>query len=303
MPKAVLSIKEKVNVIEIHKNEKLSVRELAKKCKISKTQAACIVKNKDQILKLWDTNVNPERKKSMLSPKGLCIDKLCYEWFVKARNKAIPLSGTLIRSKAKEIAENMNFADFSASSGWLERFKKRHNISFRTISGEAASVNQNDVINFTEKVPSLIEGYDSRDIYNADETGLFFRALPDKTFALKGETCAGGKMAKDRLTILHCANMAGEKERLFVIGKAAKPRAFRNINLTNLPVTWRSNKKAWMTSELMTDFLVQFDRKMQIQERKVLLFLDNATSHPRDLKLKNVKVIFSHQTQQLFVNH
>ena len=31
MPKAVLSIKEKVNVIEIHKNEKLSARELAKK--------------------------------------------------------------------------------------------------------------------------------------------------------------------------------------------------------------------------------------------------------------------------------
>ena len=107
--------------------------------------------------------------------------------------------------------------------------------------------------------------------------------LPDKTFALKGETCTGGKMAKDRLTILHCVNMAGEKERLFVIGKAAKPRAFRNINLNNLPVTWRSNKKAWMTSELMTK--AEFYRKMQIQERKVLLFLDNATSHPRDLKL------------------
>lgn len=63
MPKAVLTIKDKVNVIEIHKNEKLSVRELAKKCKISKTQAGCIIKNKDQILRLWDTDVNPERKK------------------------------------------------------------------------------------------------------------------------------------------------------------------------------------------------------------------------------------------------
>lgn len=292
MPKAVLTIKDKVNVIEIHKNEKLSVRELAKKCKISKTQAGCIIKNKDQILRLWDTDVNPERKRSMLKPKGLNIDKLCYEWFVKARNKGIPLSGTLIRSKAKEIAEKLNYVDFSASSGWLERFKKRHNITFRAISGEAANVNQDVVKSFTEKVPSLIEGYDSRDIYNADETGLFFRALPDKTFALKGVKCTGGKMAKDRLTILHCVNMAGEKERLFVIGKAAKPRAFRNINLNNLPVTWRSNKKAWMTSDLMTDFLVQFDRKMHLQERKVLLFLDNAASHPRDLKLQNVKVIF-----------
>ncbi|XP_067620077.1 uncharacterized protein [Eurosta solidaginis] len=156
----------------------------------------------------------------------------------------------------------------------------------------AGSVNQDDVKSFCAKVPYLIEGYDSRNIYNADETGLFFRALPDKTFALKGEECTGGKLAKDRLTILHCVNVAGEKERLFVIGKSARHRAFRNINLNNLPATWRSNKKAWMASDLMTDFLVQFDRKMQLQERNVVLFLDNAASHPRDLKLKNVKVIF-----------
>ena len=39
---------------------------------------------------------------------------------------------------------------------------------------------------------SLIEEYDLQDIYNDDETGLFSRALPDKTFALKGEKCTGG---------------------------------------------------------------------------------------------------------------
>jgi hypothetical protein len=44
-------------------------------------------------------------------------------------------------------------------------------------------------------------GYEPRDVYSADETGLFFNLLPDRTFAYKGETCHGGKHSKDRLTV------------------------------------------------------------------------------------------------------
>ena len=59
------------------------------------------------------------------------------------------------------------------------------------------------------------------DVYNADESGLFFRALPNRTLALNSEKCAGSKLSKERLTILFCVNMLGEKEKLLVIGKAA----------------------------------------------------------------------------------
>ena len=34
-------------------------------------------------------------------------------------------------------------------------------------------------------------GYGARDVFNADETGLFFRLLPDKTLLFKGEDCQG----------------------------------------------------------------------------------------------------------------
>ena len=62
------------------------------------------------------------------------------------------------------------------------------------------------------KLPSLINGYLPRDIYNADETGLYFKALPNKTMTLKNEKCTGGKLSRERITILHCVNMAGDKE-------------------------------------------------------------------------------------------
>jgi len=76
----------------------------------------------------------------------------------------------------------------------------------------------------------LREGYDDAEIYNCDETGLFFKMLPNKTFKFKGETYSGGEMFKDRLTVLVCANMTGtSKKNLFVVGKSKTPRCFKNI--------------------------------------------------------------------------
>ena len=97
-------------------------------------------------------------------------------------------------------------------------------------------------------------GYEPRNIYNMDETGLFYRALPDKTLRVKGEACSGGKKSKDRITLALCVNMEAEFEKLLVIGKSAKPRCFKNIRQAKLPMTWRFNKKAWMNSVLFTGF-------------------------------------------------
>jgi hypothetical protein len=75
-----------------------------------------------------------------------------------------------------------------------------------------------------------LEGYEPRDVYNADETGLFFNALPDRTLAYKGETCHGGKHSKDRLTVLICVNSYGsDKQVLIVIGKSSKARCFKDF--------------------------------------------------------------------------
>ena len=89
-----------------------------------------------------------------------------------------------------------------------------------------------------------------------------------------------------------CCNMVGDFETAVVIGKAKKPRCFKNIDVRKLSVSWRSNKKAWMTTEIMSDWLVELDNKMKKQKRKIILFMDNATSHPDYLKLKNANLVF-----------
>lgn len=49
-----------------------------------------------------------------------------------------------------------------------------------------------------------------------------------------------------------------------------------------------------MTTELMERILMRLDRKVQYDDRKVLLFIDNVPSHPEILqsKLSNIKFIF-----------
>lgn len=137
----------------------------------------------------------------------------------------------------------------------------------------------------------MLLAYSPENIFNADETGLFFRALPEKTLSLKGETCIGGKVSKERLTILLCCSMSGEKLMPLVIGKAARPRCFKGVDINKLPVEWSNNRKSWMTREIMTAWLEKIDKSMQRKNRKIVLFIDNAASHPR-ITLKNIELVF-----------
>ena len=51
----------------------------------------------------------------------------------------IPVSGPILTIKAKELALKLGHQDFICSSGWLQRFKSRHDIVFRKIPGEEES--------------------------------------------------------------------------------------------------------------------------------------------------------------------
>jgi hypothetical protein len=83
--------------------------------------------------------------------------------------------------------------------------------------------------------------------------------------------------------------MEGEMEKPFVIGKAAKPKCFKNLKINNLAVIWRNNKKAWMTAATMEEWLNMFNAKMKKENRNVIHFLDNATCHTK-VTFSNVKI-------------
>ena len=58
---------------------------------------------------------------------------------MNARERNVPIGGYIIREKALDFAKELNITDFKASDGWLDRWKNRHNVVFRAISGEERS--------------------------------------------------------------------------------------------------------------------------------------------------------------------
>ena len=171
---------------------------------------------------------------------------------MNARERNVPIGGYIIRENALDFAKELNITDFKASDGLLDRWKNRHNVVFRAISGEERSCTEEMTASWAQTyLPMILSRYDLRDIYNAGEFGLFYQQLPTKSFHLKGERCAGGKFSKVHLTGLAAGNVAVEKLPMFVIGKAEKPRCFKGV--TSLPCRYKPQRKSWMDSEIFSD--------------------------------------------------
>ncbi len=122
-----------------------------------------------------------------------------------------------------------------------------------------------------------------------DETGLLWKGVPNCSLVLQGEKCKAGKLAKERLTIALLCLATGEKFKPLVIGKSQMPRAFDKRLLRR--IIWKANSKAWMTGMIFLEYLQKFNTKMQIENWKALILLDNIPFHP-EMEFSNVKLIF-----------
>ncbi|XP_033124697.1 tigger transposable element-derived protein 4-like [Anneissia japonica] len=192
----------------------------------------------------------------------------------------------MLLTKANYFANELGHeADVKMS--WISRFKVRYCIGKIQKAGETAGVNMQSVNEWTEgKLKDILNRYEASDIYNADETGLFWQMLPEKSLGFIGKEYHGGKQAKTRITVLVAANMDGsDKLPLFVIGKSKNPRAYKNVK--KLPVKYTNNKKAWMTGVLFESWLNKLNSKRRLSGRKIAMVVDNCTAHPQ-VELTNV---------------
>ncbi|KAF7695757.1 Tigger transposable element-derived protein 4 [Cucumispora dikerogammari] len=119
--------------------------------------------------------------------------------------------------------------------------------------GTEALVNQNTTSDWRQKVlPEILQNYRPENIYNADETSLYFKLLPNKSICLAG---ASGKFHKDsklRVTLLLCVNYT-EQTKLtpLVVGKSRNLRYFKGVK--SLPIVYHSNSSSWMTFKIFNN--------------------------------------------------
>ena len=73
------------------------------------------------------------------------MNELTWEWFKDATTRRLPVSGPMLRERALKFASELGNVEFKASNGWLEAFRKRHQIVFGKMNGESGDVNE-DVV-------------------------------------------------------------------------------------------------------------------------------------------------------------
>ncbi|KAM7312005.1 tigger transposable element-derived protein 4 [Ixodes scapularis] len=269
-----LPLARKVEILEEVKAAKLSKAANARKFGIAKSTLSGIVKDEKKRLDAYnDGDFAPKRKRMRTVAHGN-LEAVLIAWIRRARSDYLPVNGTVLRAKAEGILQRLNI-DCSCSDGWLDRFRKRHELVFRSIVGEAATVDKAACDDWRlTKMTHLLEEYEPGDIYNDYETALYYQLLPKKMLSFVGGVCTGGKRNKLRITMLLGANMSGiDKLRLLVIGKAKSPRCFKNVK--TLPVSYIANSKSWMTQALFKQWLWKVDRRFVKEKGKVLFLVDN----------------------------
>ena len=224
------SLEEKVKIITYaEENPQLGSRKLAAEFGCGRTCIQTLMKQKEVIMTDWKCSENSSLKKKGKSEEYQDINNAIWRWFCMAREALIPVSGPMIQEEALQIALKLNVAEFTASNGWLEKWKNRHNVKQFSVAGEDGQVNAETLESWAERLPEIVKGYELKDIWNADETGLFWRALPDKSLSVSKGRCKSGKYAKQRITVLLIANALCEKETPVIIGHSQKPRCFKNV--------------------------------------------------------------------------
>lgn len=293
--------------------EKLS--QIAKALGLAVSTVATIRDNKEKI-KANSQIATPLRASRLTRHRSAVMEtmeRLLHVWLEDQSQRNVPLSVTIIQEKAKSLFDDLQrerggssqTEKFSASKGWFVRFKERHFLPHFNMDGTAPG---NKGV-YPEVLRSIIEEgkYTPQQVFNVDETGLYWKRMPEGMFISVEEKAEPGfKPSKDRLMLLLGGNAAGDfKLKPLLVYHLENPRSLKGYSKPNLPVIWRSNKKAWATRSIFQEWFIYFFcpavEKYCAQNHltnKALLILDSAPCHPVNLGdlSDNVRVEYLHDS-------
>lgn len=309
-----LSIQDKLKILDDLETG-VSYAIIQERYGIGKSTVGDIKAKKEEII-AYKNRLNDEGQSASAKKVKSGTDEAVYLWFCQQREKGNPVSGPILQTKAKQLNALIypDGKNFDASCEWQHRFCKRHSIRQLTMTGESVSCNREAAEKFVATLAATIkeEAYTQDQIFNCDETSLYFRMLPNKTLTShKERPAAGRKKQMERVTLNICANASGtSKLPLHIIGKSIKPRCFKNCNMETIPIRYSAQKNSWMTSPIFKSwfhelFVPHIKHKLSAigQPEKAILLLDNCSAHPDESQLMsgddNIKACFLRRTSQL----
>lgn len=289
-----LTLKDKMQIINMLDNGE-SMADVALHYGIGRSTIYDIKLRRTKIM----ANVNniSENRKTLKFGKHPELDSALYNWFLEQRAMDIVVNGDKLKEMAKEIYKRIAKRDFKASSGWLDKFKKRYGIKFNTsgTAGEKASFQSHDenvIVNFVksfkEKVQQL--GLIPDQLYCIDAGSVSTKMFTN--FAHSMEENEEKTISTDKIIIMPCSNATGtHKFNLFACGKDSL-----NKDITHLSSVcyYKQQTNAWITREIFTEWFhdefvptVRSFMTLNNLPEKALLILDEAPGYPEEYHLKS----------------
>lgn len=200
-----------------------------------------------------------------------------------------------LRKKAIELAKEMGHT-FIPSNSWLDRFKHRHGLNFmgkRDIKMTTSNLKKLTSHDFRSHfLFEVLQRFDCANIFNLDETGIYYRGLPNKGYSCNADNSRENAKLLDKCTLMVCANMNGsEKRKLWVIGKPCKPSSFPQ-DMFSLPVTYRSSINCWLTRDIFQEYLTEWNEELRLSDRRIMLLVDTSSAHASELAFSHIEVLF-----------
>ncbi|GES76908.1 tigger transposable element-derived protein 4-like [Rhizophagus clarus] len=197
----------------------------------------CEIKEREPNL----SNTNKESVKKFCGPKWPQLEKVLGLWVDNALNTKQDIDGNILKTKAAFFAKKFFIEDFHQSEGEVS-------------SAPSAESIENDRL----ALQQFLRSYNPEDIWNGDETGLFWKMELSRVLAR--DPISGHKKEKSRVTIFCATNATGtEKMALTFIHKHKTSRAMKNLNYKNLSVYYYWNKKAWMQVDGLVEVLADYN--------------------------------------------
>lgn len=214
----------------------------------------------------------------------------------EAKKCNLTVTTEVIKCFARSVKDDMLAADnisaeersklegFTASHNWVTSFLKRRGFTSESLhgDGEACTLDEEASVQAMHDLRDDCIGYELSHIFNLDETSMFYKMLPRRSYTAAFERRKASGIVKDakamdRISMYLCTNASGSvKVPVSVIGKGDDTCVLKH---RNLPVRYFSQENGWsdcttVLSWWQTVFL-PFIRDYTV--RPVLMLMDSRT--------------------------
>ena len=144
------------------------------------------------------------------------VESLVMTMIENARKLRIPVTGAtieaygvaakkkLVAAASATAAEKGRLEAFNVSGKWVRNLVLRNELVSKVLHGEAGSVDADATAEGLRKVREACQEYELANIFNVDETGIFYKLLPNRTHLSQAEnrkTARGTKGMKAKYRV------------------------------------------------------------------------------------------------------